>query len=192
MLRPFRDKSRDEIEQDFMEMESVLRPRDYKMYTFAIFNLQQFFRQRFAQNHPELLDPDEVDTCLVEEVCRLHRDASFWAGMNAGDRLSDYLVRYAVMYFDHDYASQSLAQEYLREFINRHRDYRPPASVAVRMEEMAAIFGKNREALQKMDRRDLRRLYRRKAQELHPDKGGDHERFVKLNEAYQRLLHTKH
>jgi hypothetical protein len=192
LLRPLRHKSRDEIEQGFMETESVLRPREYKTYTYAIFNLQQFFRQRCARNHPEFLDPDEVDTCFIEEVCRLQRDPVFWAGMDSGDRLSDYLVRYAVMYFDHEYAARSLAEEYVRDFVNRHRQYRPPPSVAVRMEEMAAIFGKSREILKKMNRRDLGRLYRRKAQELHPDKGGDHERFVKLNEAYQRLLRTKH
>jgi len=57
---------------------------------------------------------------------------------------------------------------------------------------MTAVFEKSREALKKMNRRDLGRLYRRKAQQLHPDKGGDHERFVKLNEAYHRLLRTKH
>jgi len=192
LLRPFRNKSRDEIEQGFMEMESILRPRDVKTYTYAIFDLQRFFHQRFARSHPEFLDPDEVDGCFLEAICRLQRDASFWAGMDAGDRLSDYLVRYAVMYFDHDYASPSLAEEFLRDFINRHRHYRPPPSVTVRMEEMASIFGKSREALKKMNRRDLWRLYRRKAQELHPDTGGDHERFVKLNEAYQRLLRTKH
>ncbi len=192
LLRPFHNKSRDEIEQGFLEMESILRPRDFKTYTYAIFNLQQFFHQRFAKDHPEFLDPDEVDGCFVEAICRLHRDDSFWAGMDAGDRLSDYLVRYAVMYFDHDYASSSLAEEYLRDFINRHRHYRPPPSVAVRMEEMAAIFGKSLEALKQMSRRDLWRLYRCRAQELHPDKGGDHERFVKLNDAYQHLERTKH
>jgi hypothetical protein len=192
LLRRFRNKSRDEIEQDFIEMESILRPRDYKTYTYAIFNLQQFFHQRFASRHPEFLDVEEVDGCFIEEVCRLQRDQVFWAGMESGNRLSDYLVRYAVMYFDHDYAARSLAEEYLRDFINRHRHYRPPPSVAVRMEEMAAIFGKSRDALKKMNRRDLWRLYRRRAQELHPDKGGDHERFVKLNEAYQRLVRIKH
>jgi hypothetical protein len=192
LLRPLHNKSRDEIEQGFMEMEAILRPRDYKTYTYAIFNLQQFFQQGFARRHPEFLDPDDVDGCFIEEVCRLQRDPAFWSGMEAGDRLSDYLVRYAVMYFDHDYATRSLAEEYLQEFINQHRRYQPPASVVIRMEEMSAIFGQSRDALKKMNRRDLWRLYRRKAQELHPDKGGDHERFVKLNEAYRRLLRTKH
>jgi hypothetical protein len=190
--RRFRDKSRDEIEQGFMEMESVLRPREYKAYTYVIFNLQQFFHQRFARDTPELLDPDEVDAYFIEEICRIHGDAVFWAGMDAGGRLSDYLIRYVIMYFDHDYASRSVAAEYIRDFINRHRHYRPPASVVISMQEIVDIFGKGREALKKMTRRDLWRLYRRRAQELHPDKGGDHERFVMLNEAYHKLLRTKH
>jgi len=192
LLRRFRNKSRDEIEQSFMEMETHLRPLDYKTYTYAIFNVHQFFHQRFASRHPEFLDPDEVDACFIDKVCALHGDPSFWSGMDAGNRLSDYLVRYAIMYFDHDYAARSLAEEDLQDFINRHRYYRPPSSVAVRMEEMAAIVGKSRDVLKTINRRDLRRLYRRRAQELHPDKGGDHERFVKLNQAYQCLLRTKH
>jgi hypothetical protein len=192
LWRPLAHKSRDEIEQGFMEMETVLRPREYKAYTYVAFDLQRFFHQRFAQDRPEFLDPDAVDAYFIEEICRLHGDPAFWGGMHAGDRLSDYLVRYAVMYFDHDYAARSLAADYLQDFINRHRAYRPPPAVALRMEEISAIFGKGREALKRMSRRDLGRLYRRRAQELHPDKGGDHERFVKLNEAYHRLLRTKH
>ena len=114
------------------------------------------------------------------------------ADKSASSRLSDYLSRYVVMYFDHDYAPRSLAGDYIRDYINRHRQYRPPASVVISMQEIVEILGKGREALKKMNRRDLWRLYRRRAQELHPDKGGDHERFVKLNEAYHRLLRTKH
>jgi hypothetical protein len=189
--RGFRGKSRDEIEQDFMQMESVLRPREYKAYTYVIFNLQQFFHQRFAKDTPELLDPEEVDAYFIEEVCRLQRDAAFWSGMDAGRSLSDYLVRYVIMYFDHDFASRSLAEEYIRDYINRHRQYRPPVSIAISMQEIVDILGKGREALKKMNRRDLWRLYRRRAQELHPDKGGDHDQFVKLNEAYHKLLRTK-
>jgi hypothetical protein len=192
MWRSLRGKSRDEIEQGFMEMECDLKPREYKAYTYVIFNLQQYFQQRFARDTPESLDPDEVDACFIEEVCRLQGDTAFWSGMDAGSRLSDYLIRYVIMYFDHDYASRSLAEEYIHDFINRHRAYRPPVSVAVSMQEIVDIFGKSREALKKMNRRDLWRLYRRRAQELHPDKGGDHERFVKLNEAYHKLLRVKH
>ena len=55
--------------------------------------------------------------------------------------------------------------------MNRHRDYRPPESVTVSMEAAGRIFGKSREALKKLTRRELSRLYRRRAQELRPGQG---------------------
>ena len=190
-IRMLQDKSRDEIEQVFMQMENALRPREIKSYTYVIFNLQQHFTQRFAKDTPELLDPDDVDRCFVEEICKLHEDPGFWSGMSTGGRLHDYLVRYVLMFFEHDYASRSLFDDYLRDFMNRHREYRPPESVIVSMEEAGRIFGKSREALKKLTRRELSRLYRRRAQELHPDKGGDHETFLRLTAAYHKLLRTK-
>ncbi len=42
-----------------------------------------------------------------------------------------------------------------------------------------------------MSRHSLARLYHRRAQKLHPDKGGDHDKFVKLTQAYHDLLKTK-
>ncbi len=190
-IRLLQDKSRDEIEQSFMQMETALRPREIKTYCYVIFNLQRFFTQRFAKNTPEVLDQGDVDRYFVEELCTLDADAVFWFGMPAAGRLHDYLVRYVLMFFDHDYGSRSLAEEYLRDFMNRHREYRPPESVAVGMGEAARIFGKGREVLKKLTRRELGRLYRRRAQELHPDKGGSHETFLRLTAAYHRLLRTK-
>jgi hypothetical protein len=111
--------------------------------------------------------------------------------MSTGGRLHDYLVRYVLMFFDHDYPARSLFDDYLRDFMNRHREVRPPESVTVSMEEAGRIFGKSREALKKLTRRELSRLYRRRAQELHPDKGGDHETFLRLTAAYHKLLRVK-
>ena len=50
---------------------------------------------------------------------------------------------------------------------------------------------KSKEVLKKMSRQELVRLFRRKAQELHPDKGGNHEKFVDLTRAYHVLLKMK-
>lgn len=189
--RRLQAKSRDEIEQGFMAMEAALRPRELKAYVFGIFDLQRFFRQSFARSRPEWLEAERMDDFFLEEACRLNRDPDFWLGMEPGERLSDYLVRYVVMYFDHDFAPRAFAADYLRDFMNRHRDYRPPAAVVMHLEEAARLFGASREELKAMSRADLARQYRRRAQALHPDKGGDHERFVKLTEAYHRLLQTK-
>jgi hypothetical protein len=189
LFRRLHSKSRDEIEHGFMEMEAALAPREYKIYTYTIFNLQQFFYESFARGHPELLNPETVDAHFVEQVCRLNSDPSFWAGMDAGDGLSDYLVRYVLMNFDYDYAPGSFLEDYLRQFINSRRDYRPGfKKEATALKRASAVFGETEAALKKMSRRDLGRLYRRKAQKLHPDKGGDHDRFVSLTEAYHFLL----
>ena len=51
-IRMLQDKSRDEIEQGFMQQEAALRPREIKTYTYVIFNLQQHFTQRFARDTP--------------------------------------------------------------------------------------------------------------------------------------------
>jgi len=39
-----------------------------------------------------------------------------------------------------------------------------------------------------MNKKSLARLYRKKAQEMHPDKGGDAEAFILLTAAYEELL----
>jgi len=192
IFRKLVNKSRDEIEQGVMDMEAALAPREYKTYTYTIFNLQQFFYESYAENHPEMLSQEKVDAHFIEQVCRLNSDRTFWAGMKSGGRLHGYLVRYVLMFFDYDYAPGSFMEDYLRQFINSRRDYRPPhRSAGVSLKKASAIFGETKEALKKMSRRDLVRLYRRKAQELHPDKGGDQRSFVGLTDAYHELMKMK-
>ena len=186
------NKSRDEIEQGFMDLEAELAPREYKTYTYTIFNLQQFFYESYAKNHPEMLGQDKVDAHFIEQVCRLNSDRNFWAGMKTDSRLHGYLVRYVLMYFDYEYAPGSFMEDYLRQFINNHRDYRPPfKSATLTLKNASTVFGETKEALKKMNRRELVRLYRRKAQKLHPDKGGDQRAFVGLTEAYHDLMKLK-
>jgi predicted 2-oxoglutarate/Fe(II)-dependent dioxygenase YbiX len=64
-------------------------------------------------------------------------------------------------------------------------------SSSVTLGEASAIFGKTKSTLKEMSRHSLARLYRQRAQKLHPDKGGDHDKFVKLTQAYHDLLKTK-
>ncbi len=39
-----------------------------------------------------------------------------------------------------------------------------------------------------MSGRELTRLYRQRAKNLHPDTGGEHEVFIRLTAAYEQLL----
>jgi hypothetical protein len=192
LFRILTDKSRDEIEQMFMEMEKILSVREYKTYAYVIFNLQDFFTQWFAQTAPKMLDQKVVDEHFVEEICRLNSDSAFWGGMEISDSLNEYLVRYAVMYFDYDYAPKSFIEEYIRKFVNSRRDYRPSfKSRKASLEEAGKQFKTSPEELKKMTRKDLVRLYRKRIQKLHPDKGGDHDKFIKLTQVYHHLLKTK-
>lgn len=193
MLRVLAGKSRDEIEQMFLDMERILRAGEVKKYVFAIFDLQSFFRQPFARKNPELLDPLEVDAHFIEMLCRLNGDADFWAGVERQDGLHEYLVRYAVMFFDYEYQRPAFMQDYLRDFIRRHRQFRPPPPPQshVSMAEAGDVFEAAPEALTQMSCRDLTRLFRRRAQDLHPDKGGDSTQFIRLTEAYRTLMRRK-
>jgi hypothetical protein len=192
LFRILADKSRDEIEQQFMEMEKILNVREYKTYTYVIFNLQDFFTQWFAQTAPKMLEQKAVDEHFLEEICRLNSDQMYWNGMETGDVLHEYLVRYVVMYFDYDYAPKSFIEEYIRKFINSHRDYRPPLKFRkTDLSKAGAFFKASPESLKQMSRKDLVRLYRKRIQKLHPDKGGDHDAFIRLTRIYHDLLRTK-
>ena len=192
LFRILAEKSRDEIEQNFMEMEQILNAREYKTYTYVIFNLQDFFTQWFARKAPKMLDQKAVDEHFLKEICRLNSDQNFWNGMETGEKLHEYLVRYVVMFFDYDYAPKSFIEEYIREFINNHRDYRPPFQFRkADLDAAGALFKTTPEALKQMSRKDLVRLYRKRSQALHPDKGGDHDAFIRLTRMYQHLLRTK-
>ena len=104
--------------------------------------------------------------------------------------LHDYLVRYVIMFFDFDYEPRDFMGEYVRRFINDHRDHRPPPP-RVSMDEASSVFSETREELTRMDGRELTKRFRRRAQKLHPDKGGDSRKFIRLVEAYKSLLKRK-
>lgn len=186
------NKSRDEIEQKFIRMESILRSHEYKSYVYAIFDVRKFFTESFAGRIPHFLDQRKIDEYFLKEICRLNDDAVFWAGMEKDRRLHEYLVRYMIMFFDFGFEPRNFMQAYFRRFVNSRRDYRPPSrGYTVSLEEAGNIFHSDTSDLKQMSRRELARLYRRRALKLHPDRGGGHDEFVKLTEAYHSLLRRK-
>lgn len=191
LLRILDAKSRDEIEQHFLVAESVLKPHEIKGYVVAVLDLKRHFAERFAGTSPQLLDREKLDECFVDALCRLNSDADFRGGAPSGDSLEADLVRYLIMYFDHDFPRSRALEEMIRQFVNARRRYRPPARVRIRMEAAAVLFETTVQALRRMDRSELTRRFRQRAQQLHPDKGGDPEAFVKLSDAYRSLLRAK-
>ena len=189
LLKRLVGKSRDELEQYFMVQEQILKPIELKEYVYVIFDLQRFFKELVAKITPMALNQKKVDEHFIEEICRLNQNPVFWNGHQNLQDLHEYLVRYVIMFFDSDYGPGTFLDDYARDFMNRHRAYRPPPpKSAVSVAEARTIFKVTKETLKTITIRELTRLYRRQAQKVHPDKGGDHEKFIKLAEAYQALL----
>lgn len=190
------DKSRDEIEHTLEEMERELPPWEVRPYLYTALHCHTHFRHLITRNRPEALDPERVDEAFLEDLCRLNLDDRFFAGVDdhRHNTLHAYLVRYAVLYFDHDYDRGIPWQEYVEDFIHKHRFYTPPTRASGFDDAEKAAFrrlGIDQEAFRSMDRRKLTRIYRLQAMESHPDRGGDKEDFVELKEAYERLLRRK-
>jgi len=169
----------------------VLQPGELKQYIYVIFNLQRHFTELAARLAPAALPTEKVDDLFVDELCALDGDQSFGAGLDRDDRLHPYLRRYLIGYFDSQWPEIRASAEYIRRFMNEHRTYRPPASQRAKMEEAGTLFGVSWEELRSMSQRELTKLYRKRAHELHPDKGGEQEKFVDLTELYKALSERK-
>ena len=190
--RPLLGKSRDEREYLFAAEESVLSPGLYLQYVYAIFNVQKHFHQSFAPWFPEALAQDEVADHFISELCRLSNDDQFWQGEELCEDLHPHLRRYLIMFFDHSPAGRSFQGDFARAFMAGHRQFRwPKRSPGQSPEKISAIFGTPYEQLKKMSAAELTRLYRKKAMQLHPDRGGDHDLFIELTAVYDALLHLK-
>lgn len=187
------DKSRDEIEHTIEDMEKILRPHEMKLYLYTAMHLQSFFPAHLLKNNPIGLDQETVDTCFLEELCRLNRDRHYFMGIDRIEEgvLHPYLVRYASMYFDHEFFGGSL-DNYLKEFIRRRQFFRPRSSTEPQSTgEACKILGITDDEFKTMTRRELIRHYRQCAKKAHPDKGGDHDAFVRMSDAYECLLAKK-
>lgn len=186
------NKSRDEIEQLIMKREMDLQPREFNNYLFSIFDLQRFFIARYARTIPSTLDQEQVDEYFLREYCRLDQDLRFWAGYNRKGRTPKYLLRYLFMYFDMAHDGDLSWNAMGQRFRRARRAYRPPVSAEkMTVSQAVAVFGVSHEQIAAMTKKQLTSLYRKKAHSMHPDKGGDHDQFVRLTAAYNELLHSR-
>ena len=140
---------------------------------------------------PQGLNQEAVDNFFVQELCRLNIDDLFWAGMPRRDNLQKYLVRYLLMYFDSDYGRSDFLENLINQFRNAHRRHRWPEPKHVPLDQAARIFGINPEELRRMNRRQVTRLFRRRALRCHPDQGGKPTEFIRLSEAYKSVMRAK-
>jgi hypothetical protein len=183
LFRNLQGKSRDEIEQHFMHQEMKLTSRELKSYVYTIFDLQQFFQGFLAKKMPHVLDQDKVETFFITELCRLNKRLFQISGV-----LHEYMIRYAIMFFDHTYEDTVLLEEMEQDFRFRSRFFHQPPRPSVSRSRARQVFNITASQLNTMDKRSLTRRFRNLAREHHPDKGGSHDKFVELSEAYQALL----
>lgn len=190
--RPLLGQSRDEREYYFTAEETALEPGHYLQYVYAIFNLQKYFHQSFAPWLPESLAFDEMAEHFEQALCRLNKDCRFWQTVQTDHFLHHHLTRYLIMFFDYSPGPRSFWGDFTKSFMADHRTFRWPERPAAWSREKAdQLFGTPYEQLKRMSRAQLNRLYRKKAMELHPDRGGDHDLFIELTTIYQVLLKIK-
>ena len=189
IYRELLDKSRDEIEQYFMDMEKLLQPREKKAYPYVIFDVASHFSGQFARKFPQALDQETVDACFQEEVCRLNEDEAFWAEVGCSRRLNDYLIRYVCWFFDSEFGQSRYMENLIWEWMARRRATQPPPPQnRMKQDDALAVMGFTSQSFSGMTVKGLTRQYRAMAQMHHPDKGGRHEAFIRLNRAFETLL----
>ncbi|MFA6008456.1 MAG: hypothetical protein WC799_00625 [Desulfobacteraceae bacterium] len=189
LFKTLTEKSRDEIEQRFMVDENKLPAREIKAYVFVIFDLQRHFNTLFAREMPQALDQDKVADHLLDDICILNRDKVFWSGMDMESSLHAYLIRYLIMFFDTEYQKPRFLEDMEFARMHRRRYYRqterPKDQVYA---EATTVFGVSYQELKSMSKRQLQRLYRKKARDLHPDHGGSHEQFIEFSRLYEEIM----
>lgn len=189
---PFLDrllnKSRDEIEHmiEFMELE--FKPWELRSYLYTIFRMPERLPGRLTRLMPDAHSQEVLDGLFLEELCRLNEDAAFldkgsvpgsWMGLHP------YLRRYLFLYFDNAFRS------------------RPDPSSAGQgigdapggLEKSESVYLKElkltREEFLEMSEKQFISHFRRMAQTMHPDKGGDHDAFIRLQESFKAMLLKK-
>ncbi|WP_136808141.1 DnaJ domain-containing protein [Desulfosediminicola flagellatus] len=188
VFRPLFRQSRDEREYHLTQMEHRLEPGEYRNYIYAIFNLHTHFTVSYATFLPEALPQDQIADYFLEELCELNSSRFFLQFDEGRGSLHPHLRRYLYMFFDFSPRNRTFGNDFVRQFINNHRTFRwPEKRTEVSSERILEIFGYNFDELKKMNKKTLTRLYRKKALELHPDQGGDQEKFVELTEIYSIL-----
>lgn len=174
---------RDEIEQLFIKQELRLKDRELKSYVYAVFDLQSYFQGFMAKKMPQALDQNKVDRYFAKELCNLNKSL-----FGKTRQLDHYMIRYAVMFFDHQYADTRLLDEMAKDFMFRHHFHEPQPPKNIPTNRACKVFKITKKELAVLTKSQLTRKYRKLARDVHPDTGGSHDAFVELNDAYKTLL----
>jgi len=187
-------KSRDELEHLFMDMENRLEPAELSLYVYSFLYLRRFFTEMIAGACPRDWISKNWKSCSSGKYAPLTAMICSGRGEHKPADLHPFLIRYVIMFFDYPLSSESFLSEHLRDFIagtrQRFRTF-PSKRPDFSEDEAGTIMGVPARTLYAMSKKELTRIYRGRIMEMHPDKGGDHDRFIKLMEIYRTLLARK-
>ena len=180
------EKSRDEIEHTIEGMENVLRPHEMRSYLFTALHLQACFPHHLLRNHPLALGPGKGRQYFLDALCCLNNDAAYFAGVECLDwtSLHPYLSKYLILYFDSGNGRKCLAgiPRGIHALAASHGDL--PAAKRMDMGAACKVFGMSREEVVRIAPKGSGPVIPKKAKELHPDRGGDKESFIRMTEAF--------
>ncbi len=181
------DKSRDEIEQMIWFMELDLKPFFMRGYLYAIFDLPRRFSPRMTRFIPEQQDRDLIDRYFLEEICLLNSD-SYYLTPGAVPHnfpcLHPYLQKYLFWYFDVFYKGGWPGQ-------GGFPGGSSSSIIGSGYDQYLETMGLTAEEFSQMSQEEFKSHFRKMAQKIHPDKGGEHEAFISLQRAYRVLLVRK-
>jgi len=184
-LNVFLCRSRDEIESDFDTMELALPAGEYAAYVYASLGIPLFVPQRLRE-YPSAIDRENLDRLVLQELCRINSDEEFFLGVEReNDTLHPYLSKYAWFYFDSEFQTQTWFESF-----RSPRGFNE-AVPALPVQTAFEIFEISAGQFSRMSSKELTRLFRLKAKKMHPDKGGEHENFLRLSGAYDHLMEIK-
>lgn len=180
-------KCRDELEHDFLHMERELPAADVCSYVYAAFNLQRSFASPAARVMPETVDTQALDEAFLREFCALLANERLWKD---AEEARIHARRYLFMHFDHGFPLTDPFRRIYEDFMNANRRPRSRPQ-PVPPDEVRELFGLSMQEVRAMSRRAFASVFRRKAMAMHPDKGGDHDTFVRLLDLYKRIVAGK-
>jgi hypothetical protein len=184
-LNVFLCRSRDEIESDLDTMELPLPTGEYAAYVYASLGIPLVVPHHLRE-YPSALDRENLDRLVLQELCRINSDEEFFLGVQwENDSLHPYLSKYAWLYFDSEFQSPAWFESFRSQM-----DLNKTAS-ARSVQAAFEIFEISAGQFSRMSGKELTRLFRLKAKKIHPDKGGEHENFLRLSEAYDHLMKIK-
>ncbi len=162
-------KSRDELENYFWDMEDSLRFKEKIRYLMIIFGLTYI---------PSSFSIEDIDNMFINNLCNILKDETFRMGMSSEELIKNYFCRYIWFYFDNIRLFRASKEEI---------QFKEEEIIL----EASKLLGVSVELIKKATKKDLIKLYRKKAKEIHPDKGGSHEKFIQLKKVFERLLRLK-